>query len=55
MFDPLKFVECGRWPFLYSLGVTWNPGGKGGRAGAQSCSRMEQFDQLLTCCICLDR
>merc|ERR1712203_614195 len=30
-------------------------GGKGGRAGAQSCSRMEQFDQLLTCCICLDR
>ena len=28
---------------------------RGGRAGAQSCSRMEQFDQLLTCCICLDR
>merc|ERR1712080_729549 len=24
-------------------------------AGTCTCSRMEQFDQLLTCCICLDR
>merc|ERR1712227_70661 len=24
-------------------------------AGTCTCSRMEQFDQLLTCCVCLDR
>merc|ERR1712002_889462 len=39
-----------------------SPGGRqrqelegGGRAPPCSCGSMEQFDQLLTCCICLDR